>query len=137
VSPATDVVVPDLRGFGESDKHPADPAGQHDADAQARSVVGLIDELGLDRPVIGGYDIGSRIAQTVARGRSDLATSPTISSTAAWRLCVSICTISAHPWVIFSRSGPSGAGWRRTWCWVASWPRSFSCGGRLSRSPAG
>jgi hypothetical protein len=24
-------------------------------------VVGLIDELGLDRPVIGGYDIGSRI----------------------------------------------------------------------------
>jgi pimeloyl-ACP methyl ester carboxylesterase len=69
VSPATDVVVPDLRGFGQSDKHRADPAGQYSADAQARSVIGLIDELGLDRPVIGGYDIGSRIAQTVARGR--------------------------------------------------------------------
>src|SRR5438094_676962 len=26
VSRAADVVVPDLRGFGESDKHPADPA---------------------------------------------------------------------------------------------------------------
>jgi pimeloyl-ACP methyl ester carboxylesterase len=63
VSPVTDVVVPDLRGFGESDKHRADPAGQYGADAQARSVVGLIDELGLDRPVIGGYDIGSRIAR--------------------------------------------------------------------------
>ncbi|MET0710999.1 MAG: alpha/beta hydrolase [Jiangellaceae bacterium] len=72
VSPATDVVVPDLRGFGQSDKHRADPAGQYSADAQARSVIGLIDELGLDRPVIGGYDIGSRIAQTVARGRPDL-----------------------------------------------------------------
>jgi pimeloyl-ACP methyl ester carboxylesterase len=30
-------------------------------------MVGLIDELGLDRVVVAGYDIGSRIAQTVAR----------------------------------------------------------------------
>jgi pimeloyl-ACP methyl ester carboxylesterase len=70
--PAADVVVPDLRGFGGSDKHPADPAAQYSANAQARSVVGLLDELGLDRPVLGGYDIGSRIAQTVARQRPDL-----------------------------------------------------------------
>jgi pimeloyl-ACP methyl ester carboxylesterase len=70
--PAADVVVPDLRGFGASHKHPADPAARYSADAQARSVVGLIDELGLDRPVLGGYDIGSRIAQTVARQRPDL-----------------------------------------------------------------
>ncbi len=35
-----DVVVPDLRGFGESDKHPADPAEQYSAAAQARSVAG-------------------------------------------------------------------------------------------------
>jgi pimeloyl-ACP methyl ester carboxylesterase len=67
-----DVVVPDLRGFGESDKHPADPAEQYSAAAQARSVVGLIRELGLDRPVLAGYDIGSRIAQTVARENPDL-----------------------------------------------------------------
>jgi pimeloyl-ACP methyl ester carboxylesterase len=30
-------------------------------------VVGLIGELGLERPVIAGYDIGSRIAQAIAR----------------------------------------------------------------------
>ena len=47
-------------------------AGQYSADAQARSVVGLIEELGLTRPVLAGYDIGSRIAQTVARLRPDL-----------------------------------------------------------------
>ena len=41
------VVAPDLRGFGESDKHPATPAEAYSADAQARSVVGLMDELGL------------------------------------------------------------------------------------------
>jgi pimeloyl-ACP methyl ester carboxylesterase len=67
-----DVVVPDLRGFGESDKHVADPAGQYDAAAQARSVVGLIEELGLERPVLVGYDIGSRIAQAIARSRPEL-----------------------------------------------------------------
>jgi pimeloyl-ACP methyl ester carboxylesterase len=72
VSSSLDVVVPDLRGFGESDKHRSDPAGAYSADAQARSVVGLIEQLGLDRPVIGGYDIGSRIAQTLARIRPDL-----------------------------------------------------------------
>jgi pimeloyl-ACP methyl ester carboxylesterase len=82
VSAAADVVVPDLRGFGESDKHPADPAdpaGQYSAGAQARSVVGLIEELGFDRPVIAGYDIGSRVAQTVAGSRPDLVAALVIS----------------------------------------------------------
>ncbi len=60
VSAAADVIVPDLRGFGESDKHEADPAGQYNAIAQARSVVGLIGELGLQRAVIAGYDIHRR-----------------------------------------------------------------------------
>jgi pimeloyl-ACP methyl ester carboxylesterase len=67
-----DVVVPDLRGFGESDKHLADPAAQYDAAAQARSLIGLIGELGLERLVIGGYDIGSRIAQAIASAHPDL-----------------------------------------------------------------
>ena len=64
---SAEVVVPDLRGFGESDKHDQPPAGAYSADAQARSVAGLIDELGLRRPVLAGYDVGSRVAQTVAR----------------------------------------------------------------------
>jgi len=61
------VVVPDLRGFGASDKHPAPPAEAYSAAAQARSVLGLVDELGLADPVLAGYDIGSRIAQAAAR----------------------------------------------------------------------
>lgn len=66
------LVVPDLRGFGESDKHLADPSEQYGAAGQARSVIGLIEELRLGRPVLGGYDIGSRIAQQVALTRPDL-----------------------------------------------------------------
>jgi pimeloyl-ACP methyl ester carboxylesterase len=69
---AAEVITPDLRGFGESDKHEAYPATQYSAAAQARSVAALIVELGLTRPVIAGYDIGSRIAQTLAAERPDL-----------------------------------------------------------------
>jgi len=62
-----DVVVPDLRGFGASDKHVADPARHYAANGQARSVLGLMLELGLDLPVVAGYDVGSRTAQAIAR----------------------------------------------------------------------
>ncbi len=72
LAPEREVVVPDLRGFGESDKHPAEPPGAYAADAQARSVAALISELGLKRPVVAGYDIGSRIAQALARADPDL-----------------------------------------------------------------
>src|SRR4051812_31826348 len=67
-----DVVVPDLRGFGGSDRHAAPPAEAYSADAQAGSIIGLIEELGLERPVLAGYDVGSRVAQTVARVRPDV-----------------------------------------------------------------
>jgi pimeloyl-ACP methyl ester carboxylesterase len=76
---AADVITPDLRGFGESDQLPADPAAQYSAAAQARSVAGLIGELGLTGPVIAGYDIGSRIAQTLAAERPDLVRALVIS----------------------------------------------------------
>jgi pimeloyl-ACP methyl ester carboxylesterase len=72
VAPAADVIVPDLRGFGESDKHPADPAAQYSAVAQARSLIALIGELALGPVVLAGYDIGSRIAQAIAKDRPDL-----------------------------------------------------------------
>jgi pimeloyl-ACP methyl ester carboxylesterase len=74
-----EVIVPDLRGFGESDRHQAEPRSQYTAAAQARSVIALIEELGLSRSVLAGYDIGSRIAQAVARERPDLVRALVIS----------------------------------------------------------
>src|ERR1700753_422020 len=67
-----DVIVPDLRGFGESDKHPAEPARQYNAAAQARSIAGLIGELGFGQVVLAGYDICRRLAHVVPRDRPDL-----------------------------------------------------------------
>lgn len=67
-----DLIVPDLRGFGSSDKHLVDPTDHYGVEGQARSVVGLIEELALENLVIGGYDIGSRIAQILAKTRPEL-----------------------------------------------------------------
>jgi pimeloyl-ACP methyl ester carboxylesterase len=64
-----EVVVPDLRGFGESDKHVADPAVYYSAAAQGRSVAGLMEELRLDPAIVAGYDVGSRVAQALARAQ--------------------------------------------------------------------
>ena len=68
-----DVIVPDLRGFGGSDKHAVDVRHFYSASAQAGSVVGLINELGLTGVVLAGYDVGSRVAQSVARMYPELA----------------------------------------------------------------
>jgi pimeloyl-ACP methyl ester carboxylesterase len=68
---SADVVVPDLRGFGESDKHAVDPEEGYSGAAQARSVIGLLEELQLGPAVLAGYDIGSRIAQAVAQAVPD------------------------------------------------------------------
>jgi pimeloyl-ACP methyl ester carboxylesterase len=68
----TDVVIPDLRGFGGSDKHAVAVRHFYSATAQASSVVGLIKELGLSSVVLAGYDVGSRVAQSVARMHPDL-----------------------------------------------------------------
>jgi pimeloyl-ACP methyl ester carboxylesterase len=61
-----DVITPDLRGFGESDRHDRPPPDAYSAEAQAASVLGLIDELDIERPVVVGYDVGSRVARTMA-----------------------------------------------------------------------
>ncbi|GFG54967.1 epoxide hydrolase [Mycolicibacterium agri] len=68
-----DVVVPDLRGFGGSDKHAVDVRHFYSASAQAGSVVGLINELRLTDVVLAGYDVGSRVAQSIGRMYPDLA----------------------------------------------------------------
>jgi pimeloyl-ACP methyl ester carboxylesterase len=69
---SAEVVVPDLRGFGSSDKHVDEPEEAYSGAAQARSIAGLIEELGLGPSVLAGYDVGSFVAQTVARTRPEL-----------------------------------------------------------------
>ena len=76
---AADVVVPDLRGFGGSDKHAVAVRHFYSATAQAASVIGLIRELELAPVVLAGYDVGSRVAQSVARMEPDLVSALVLS----------------------------------------------------------
>ncbi|MDR7600777.1 MAG: alpha/beta hydrolase [Armatimonadota bacterium] len=56
------VVVPDLRGHGDSEA----PPGPYSMDDLAEDVVGLADALGFERFVLGGHSMGGYVAFRVA-----------------------------------------------------------------------
>jgi pimeloyl-ACP methyl ester carboxylesterase len=58
------VVLLDLLGHGASDKPPH--ATQHRMDRYAREVLALLDELGLDRAVVGGVSLGANVSLLLA-----------------------------------------------------------------------
>jgi len=61
-----DVVVPDLRGFGDSD---VGPDGFHDVAAHVRDLHALVtDGLGIQRMVLCGGDLGGPVVQRLALG---------------------------------------------------------------------
>lgn len=58
-----DIILYDARGHGYSDK----PAGPYDLHAQAADLVGLIEALGVEKPILMGHSMGgSTIALAVA-----------------------------------------------------------------------
>jgi pimeloyl-ACP methyl ester carboxylesterase len=63
------VITPDSRGHGRS----TDPAGLMSFPEIADDVAVLIDELGLDRPVVGGYSDGGQIALELGARHPDVA----------------------------------------------------------------
>jgi pimeloyl-ACP methyl ester carboxylesterase len=63
----TDVIAPDFRGFGGSDKPDLPPAEGYSPAALARDMWALLDDLGLDRVTIAAHDIGATVAQAMAR----------------------------------------------------------------------
>jgi pimeloyl-ACP methyl ester carboxylesterase len=60
------VVVPDLLGFGAGFTGPVDYEDAT-ADAHARRVLSALHAEGIEDPVLAGYNMGSRIAQAMAR----------------------------------------------------------------------
>lgn len=61
------VVVPDLRGYGETTVVP----GATTLDVFAGDVMGLLDHLGIDRFVLGGLSMGGQIAMEIVRLRPE------------------------------------------------------------------
>jgi pimeloyl-ACP methyl ester carboxylesterase len=71
-----DLVVPDLRGYGDSDRPPVylnaqAPYAAYTPAAHTADCVRLIDELGWEHVLIGAYDLGANLAQALARTLPD------------------------------------------------------------------
>lgn len=62
-----DVIAPDLRGFGESDKPSPGPSAEAGAEVHAADIAALIDALGLGRVGVVSHDVGAYAAQSLAR----------------------------------------------------------------------
>jgi len=65
-------IVPDLRGFGLSDKQLDNGSDVFSRDGQVKAVIALMDELELTDAILVGYDIGGFTVQGVAHKRPDL-----------------------------------------------------------------
>lgn len=106
-----DVIVPDLRGYGQSDAPPDDAA--HTAYSKremARDIAGLMDALGLDRATVIGHDRGARVAYRFALdhpGRLDrlgiLEIVPTADFWAAW---TAELAMKAYHWTFLAQPAP-------------------------------
>jgi pimeloyl-ACP methyl ester carboxylesterase len=58
-----DLIAPDLRGFGDSDK----PEGSYGADKHTEDLLALLDALDVDQVGVIGHDVGGAIMQPLAR----------------------------------------------------------------------
>jgi haloacetate dehalogenase len=62
------VIMPDLRGYGASDKPPGDPAhSNYSKRAMAGDIVQLLDRLEIDACPVIGHDRGARVVHRLAR----------------------------------------------------------------------
>lgn len=61
------LVAPDFRGFGDSDKPAAGPADDATPEQLAADTLALADALGLQRFGLVAHDVGSFVAQVIAR----------------------------------------------------------------------
>ena len=62
-----DVIAPDFRGFGDSDKPTRPPAEAYTVRHLAGDITSLLDHLGIGQAVLAGHDIGAAVAQVLAR----------------------------------------------------------------------
>jgi pimeloyl-ACP methyl ester carboxylesterase len=66
-----ELIAPDLRGFGATDKPDAGPSGQAGAEVHAADMLALLDALGLPRAGVVSHDVGAFVAQVMGRQAAD------------------------------------------------------------------
>ena len=105
------VIVPDLRGYGDSDA-PQDDADHHvySKRAMAGDIVGLLDFMGLARAHIVGHDRGARVAYRLALDYAErvdrlgiIEVVPTADFWAAWDAELAL---KAYHWTFLAQPAP-------------------------------
>lgn len=67
LSKMADVIAPDFRGFGNSDKPDVSPLEGYSPEHLAKDVISLLDELKIKEAIVVAHDIGATIAQLLAK----------------------------------------------------------------------
>lgn len=106
-----DVIVPDLRGYGDSDAPPGDAENRtYSKREMARDIVGLMDALGIARAHVLGHDRGARVAYRFALDHPDrldrlgiIEIVPTGDFWAAWSADLAM---KAYHWTFLAQPAP-------------------------------
>jgi haloacetate dehalogenase len=130
-----DVIVPDLRGYGDSDAPPDDPDHRtYSKREMARDIVGMMDALGIGRAHVLGHDRGARVSYRLALDHPDrvarlgiVEVVPTGDFWAAW---TAELALKAYHWTFLAQPAPlpermilsDGAGYL-DWT-LASWTKA-------------
>jgi haloacetate dehalogenase len=106
-----DVIVPDLRGYGESDAPPDDTEHTvYSKREMARDIVGMMDALGIGRAHVLGHDRGARVSYRLALDHPDrvdrlgiVEAVPTGDFWAAW---TAELAFKAYHWTFLAQPAP-------------------------------
>lgn len=105
------VLIPDLRGYGESDAPPDDPEHRtYSKRRMALDICGLMDAAGLARAMILGHDRGARVAYRLALDHPDrvsrlgiIEIAPTAEYWARWGADLAM---AAYHWTFLAQPAP-------------------------------
>ena len=130
-----DVIVPDLRGYGDSDCPTPDATYRaYSKREMARDIAGLLDALGLDRVHVLGHDRGARVAYRFALDHADrtrrLGIVEVVPTGDFWGAWSAELAMKAYHWTFLAQpaplpermilaDGPAYLDWT-----LASWTRS-------------
>ncbi|PWK60058.1 alpha/beta fold hydrolase [Roseicyclus mahoneyensis] len=106
-----DVIVPDLRGYGESDVPPNDPANHaYSKRVMARDITGLMDTLGIARAHVIGHDRGARVAYRMALDLPDridrLGIVEIVPTADFWSAWTAELALKAYHWTFLAQPAP-------------------------------
>ena len=106
-----DVIIPDLRGYGERDA-PPDDAGHtvYSKREMARDIVGLMDALGVARAHVMGHDRGARVAYRLALDHPQriarLGIIEIVPTADFWRAWDRELALRAYHWTFLAQPAP-------------------------------